>query len=93
VNEITTDEVQARQKAIQGSAPASASRPEILTVGTVLDIERIADDGKPHRVGAVQQVAVHDGLESKFFRDLRRAAAVPAEAVAVFWFHGIRSAE
>jgi hypothetical protein len=39
-----------------------ASGPEILAVGAVGDVELVADHWPEHRMGAVQQLAIHDGV-------------------------------
>ena len=64
-----------------------APRPEDVAVLAVADVEFVADDGEEHRVGAVQQFPVHDGVDARVGRDGRGSASVPAQAMAVFGFH------
>jgi len=39
-------------------------------------------------VAAVEEMAVHDRVEAEILGDVRGAPGVPAEAMAVFGFHG-----
>src|SRR5580692_4076274 len=62
---------------------------EVLAIRATADIELVAHDGKPHRVGAVQEEAVFDRVEPDILRDGGGAAAIPARAMACFRFgHG-----
>jgi hypothetical protein len=58
--------------------------PEVIAVPAVPHIEVVANDREQHRVGAVQQLTVFDGVETDVRRNLRRPSPVPTRAVAVF---------
>src|SRR5438128_829133 len=62
-----------------------AERLEEVAAGAIPNVKTIADDRKPHRVAAVQELAVFDGLHAEVGWDRGRAAAVPAGAVTRFW--------
>src|SRR5919199_810520 len=69
------------------TADGSATPPhrfEVLAAVAVAHIELIADDGEPHRVRAKEQLAVFDCVQTDVGRQRRRAAAVPAGAMASF---------
>ena len=55
---------------------------EEVTGGTIADVEAVTDDGKPHGVGAVQELTVFDGLNPEVVGNRGRPAAVPAGSVA-----------
>ena len=61
-----------------------ADRLEIIAVRAAPDVELIADDRKPHRVRAVQQLAVFDGVKTDVRGDVAGAPPVPAGAMACF---------
>ena len=54
----------------------------------VPNVELVTHDGKEERVGAVQQLPVDNGVDAGVRWNPVRAAAVPAQSVAVFGFHG-----
>ena len=66
------------------AGPETTNRLEIVAGGAVADVELVADDRKPHGVGAEQQLAVFDGVEARVVGNVRRPAAVPADAVTIF---------
>jgi hypothetical protein len=57
---------------------------EVVARGAVPHVELVADDGKPHRVDAVEQLAVGDRVAADIGRQIGGAPAVPAGAVDVF---------
>jgi hypothetical protein len=69
--------------------PVGPRGAEVVAVGAVAHLELVPDDGKPHRMGAEEEVTVDNGVEAEIVRDLGGATAVPAEAVTVFGFHGV----
>ena len=54
---------------------------EVVTCGAIADVELVADDRKPHRVRAEQELAVFDGMGAEVGGESGRAAAVPARAM------------
>jgi hypothetical protein len=58
--------------------------PEILTGVAVANVELVADDRKPHRVGAEQEAPVFDCVKADIRGDSGRAPAIPARAVSRF---------
>jgi hypothetical protein len=54
----------------------------------VPDVELVPHDRKEEGMGAVQQLAVGDGMNARVRRYVVGASPVPAEAMAVFGFHG-----
>jgi hypothetical protein len=59
------------------------SKLEVVTGQTVPDIEVVADDGKPHRVGAKQKAPVFNSVKVTYVeRNFYCAATVPADMVA-----------
>jgi Fe-S cluster biosynthesis and repair protein YggX len=54
----------------------------------VPDVELVTHDRKEEGVGAVQQLPVDDGVDARVRWNPVRAAAIPAQSVAVFGFHG-----
>src|SRR5262249_37845791 len=60
--------------------------PEVLAGLAVVHVELVADDRKPHGMGAVQQLTVLNGVEPDVGRNLRRPPSVPAGAMARFRF-------
>ena len=59
-------------------------RPEIVAAGAAPDVELVPDDRKPHRMRAVEKLAVSDGVESDVDREVGGSAAVPADAMSRF---------
>ena len=56
---------------------------EVVTGQTVPHIEVVADDGKPHRVGAKQKAPVFNSVKVSYVeRNFYRTATVPADTVA-----------
>jgi len=64
--------------------------PEDVAAGAVSDVEIVADDGKHHRVGAIQELTILDRLHGEDGRELRRPSAVPAGTVASLRFAVVR---
>jgi hypothetical protein len=64
-----------------------APRLEDIAPFAITKIELIADDREEHRVGAIEQLAVHDGVDAKVHGQVDGATAVPTETMAVFRFH------
>ena len=58
-----------------------------VAVLAVPHVELVTDDRKEERVGAVEQLTVHDGMDAGVWWNPVRAAAVPAQSMAVFGFH------
>ena len=67
---------------------ARTARLERVAPPAVTDIEVIPDHREHHRVGAVQQLAVFDGLEVHVGEDVGRAMPVPTRLVADFRLEG-----
>ena len=65
---------------------------EVVAIGAVADVELVAHDGPQHRMGAVYELAVYDGMETQVGRDGDRAAAVPTDAMTFFGGHDGRRA-
>jgi len=62
---------------------ARTEGPEEVARAAIPNVEPVADDGKPHRMPAIEQLAVFDGLmNAKVGRNRGCATAVPAGAVA-----------
>jgi hypothetical protein len=63
-----------------------AGPPRFVRVAAVAvaDVELIPHDREHHRVGAVQKLAVFDGLEVHVRDNVRGAVAVPTQLVADF---------
>jgi hypothetical protein len=55
-----------------------------LATGAVADVELVADHRKHHRVRAIKQLAVGDGVVADAGRELRRPPAVPAGPMSIF---------
>lgn len=53
----------------------------------IADVELVADDRPIHRVSAVSQLAVENGVIAEVFGEVSRATRVPARAMAVFGIH------
>ena len=64
-----------------------APRLEDVAPLAVPQIELVTDDREEHRVRAVQQLAVHDGVDAESGGQAGRASAVPAQSMTVFGFH------
>ena len=62
-------------------------RFEVFAGFAVADVELVADHRKPHRMGAVQQLAVLDRMKADVSREVGRPAAVPARAMARLGLH------
>ena len=54
---------------------------EELASAAIPDIEAVADDRKPHRMTAIEQLTIFNGLEAEVERDARRATAVPTRSM------------
>ena len=54
----------------------------------IADVELVAHDRIEQRVGAVQQLAVDYRVETGVGRNAVGTTTVPAQAMAVFGFHG-----
>jgi hypothetical protein len=65
-------------------AGAWTARLERVAALTVADIKVIPDNRKHHRMRAVQQLTVLDGLEVHVWLDVRGAMTVPTKLVAHF---------
>jgi hypothetical protein len=63
-------------------------RAEHVALVAVADVELVSHDRIEQRVGAEQQLAVDDGVQSRIRRDVIGAATVPTQSMAVFGFHG-----
>ena len=61
---------------------ACLDRAIVVAVVAVADVEVITDDGQHHRVCAVDEEAVFDGVRGEVARNVRGPAAVPAPRVA-----------
>jgi hypothetical protein len=59
-----------------------------IAVLAVPDIELVTHDRKEEGVGAVQELPIDDGVDAGVGWNPVRAAAIPAQSVAVFGFHG-----
>src|SRR5690349_22441617 len=59
-------------------------RPEVVAGRAVSDVELMADDGEPHRMGAVQELPVFDCVAADIGRNLNGAPRVPARAMPRF---------
>jgi hypothetical protein len=62
-------------------AVTELQRPEVLAPGAVPHVELQAHDREEHRVRAIEEQAVLDCMEAEIGGKVRRAAAVPADAV------------
>jgi hypothetical protein len=62
-------------------------RAKVVALGAVADVELGADDRPQHRMGAVDELAVDDGVEAHVGRDGDRSAAVPTDAMTFFGGH------
>jgi hypothetical protein len=62
-------------------------RLEDVTPLAVPHVELVADDGPIHGVGAVEQLAIDNGVKAEVVREVGRAAGVPAGAVPGFSIH------
>ena len=61
---------------------SGTSNLEVVAAQTVPDIEVIADDGKPHRVGAKKKASVFDGVKiSDVEWNFYRTPTVPTDTV------------
>ena len=56
----------------------------------VANVELVADDGPVHRMGAVGQLAVKDGVIAEIFGNFRGAAGIPTRAMSGFRIHEVR---
>jgi len=68
----------------------AATRLETVAVTAIAHVELVAHHGEQHRMGAVQQLPIFDGLKRQFGRDVWRAAAVPANPMSRFWLRSRR---
>jgi hypothetical protein len=66
--------------------PFRSTRLEVIASLAVSGVELISDHRKPHRVRAVKKLTVFNRVKTDVGGDLRRAAAVPARAMAGFRF-------
>ena len=60
---------------------------EVVAVLAIANVEVVPNDREPHRVGAIEQLAVFHGLEAEIRQDVRCAPSVPAQAMSVFGLH------
>lgn len=60
---------------------------EVVALDAAADVELITDHRKPHRMRAVQQLAVRDGVMADVMGNRVGAAAVPAGTMSGFWIH------
>ena len=66
---------------------------EDVAIFAVPEIEFVADDRPVHRVGAVDQLAVDDGVGAEIVGQVGRAARIPAAAMSFFRVHVVIVAE
>src|SRR5882757_7749894 len=57
---------------------------KVVTIGAVPDVELVAHDREPHRMGAVEDLSVFDGHEPKIGGNIGSPAAVPTGPVLNF---------
>src|SRR5580765_8658893 len=57
---------------------------EAIAVDAISYVELVTDDGKQHRVRAVEQLAIFNRLKCQFRKDVGSAAAVPTKSMSGF---------
>ena len=68
----------------------SHPRGLVIVAGrAIADVELVADDRKPHRVRAEQELAVFDGVKAEVDGEIRSAAAVPTGAMTDLRFETV----
>jgi hypothetical protein len=88
----TVEEARLTWKTTGGNQPSGPvmgrPKPECVAANAVADVETVTDDRKEHRVSAVEEFAVLDGLHGERGRELQGPSAVPARPVAGFRLGG-----
>ena len=74
----------ARFTASDADSIRAAAGFEAIAVDAVSHVELVTNDGKQHRVRAVEQLAIFDRLKCELGRDVGSAAAVPAKSMSGF---------
>ena len=84
VNGFATVEVGGWFGSIRPRLGGGTPRAEVVAVDAVAHIEGKADDRPQHRVRAVQELPVDNGVKADVDRDLGGAPAIPAQAMTIF---------